>query len=318
MSKDFPHPIANGWFQIGYADELAPGDVRPLRYFARELVLFRTEAGQVALLDAFCPHLGAHLGHGGIVQGENIRCPFHAWEFDAQGACKKIPYAIRIPPKAKVGRWHCLERNKIIWAWHHGAGEPPAWEVPEVSEIMSDDWTELERHRWTVKTQNQEMGENAVDRAHVRYVHGTTNIPDSELELDGHIRRARQHVKMATPRGEVDGMVSVEAHGMGCTITRFTGICETVLLLSHAPVDNETIDSRFSFTQKKTDAENRVAAAVIKDVCKQMEQDIPIWEHKAFLAQPKLCDGDGPIPEYRKWTSQFYTPRSDTASRARG
>ena len=93
---------------------------------------------------------------------------------------------------------------------------------------------------------------------------------------------------------------------MGCTITRFTGVCETVLLLSHTPVDNETIDSQFSFTQKKTDAENRVAAAVIKDVCKQMEQDIPIWENKAFLAQPKLCDGDGPIAEFRRWCDQFY------------
>ena len=269
-------------------------------------MLFRTEGGEVALLDAFCPHLGAHLGHGGVVDGDRIRCPFHAWEFDGQGACRNVPYAKKIPPKAKVAPWHCVERNQIIWAWHHSQGAAPTWEIPEVAEVSSDDWTALERHSWTVRTHNQEIGENAVDRAHFRYVHGTTNVPESELKLDGHIRRAVQHVHMSTPRGEVKGQIEVEAHGMGCTITRFTGICETVLLLSHTPIDGGSVDSRFSFTQREADQGSGVAAGVIKEVVRQMDQDIPIWEHKKYLPKPMLCDGDGPIPEYRKWASQFY------------
>ena len=60
----------NGWFQIAYSDELEKGQVVPLRYFGKDLVLFRTEGGEAQLLDAYCPHLGAHLGHGGKVQGE--------------------------------------------------------------------------------------------------------------------------------------------------------------------------------------------------------------------------------------------------------
>jgi phenylpropionate dioxygenase-like ring-hydroxylating dioxygenase large terminal subunit len=306
MSERFPFSIPNGWFQIAYSDELEPGGVLPLHYFGQDLVLFRAEGGEVALLDAFCPHLGAHLGHGGVVDGDRIRCPFHAWEFDTRGACRNVPYARKVPPKAKVAPWNCAERNRIIWAWHHVEGVAPTWEIPDVPEVSSDDWTALERHRWTVRTHNQEIGENAVDRAHFRYVHGTTNVPESELELDGHIRRAVQHVHMSTPRGEVKGQIKVEAHGMGCTITRFTGICETVLLLSHTPIDGGSVDSRFSFTQRKADQKTGVAAGVIKEVVRQMNQDIPIWEHKKYLPKPMLCDGDGPIPEYRKWASQFY------------
>jgi 3-ketosteroid 9alpha-monooxygenase subunit A len=306
MSERFPFSIPNGWFQIAYADELGPGEVRPVQYFDKDLVLFRTEGGDVALLDAFCPHLGAHLGHGGVVDGDRIRCPFHAWEFDGRGACRKVPYAKKVPPKAKVAAWHCVERNQMVWAWHHGEGAPPTWEIPEVAEVSSDEWTALDRYSWTVQTHNQEIGENAVDRAHFRYVHGATTVPDSELELDGHIRRAVQHLDMRTPRGEVKGKITVEAHGMGCTITRFTGICETVLLLSHTPIDGGSVDSRFSFTQPKADQGSGVAAAVINEVVRQMEQDIPIWEHKAYLPKPMLCDGDGPISEYRKWASQFY------------
>ncbi|MBA17767.1 MAG: Rieske (2Fe-2S) protein, partial [Sphingomonas sp.] len=68
--------IPFGWFGVGYSNELAVGEVRPVHYFGRELVLFRNENGEAGLLDAYCPHLGAHLGHGGKVEGDSIRCPF--------------------------------------------------------------------------------------------------------------------------------------------------------------------------------------------------------------------------------------------------
>ena len=308
MTERFPFPLPNGWFQIAHSDEVAAGDVRPLRYFGTDLVLFRTESGSPCLLDAFCAHLGAHLGHGGVVEGDRIRCPFHAWEFDGGGMCRKVPYAKRIPAKARMRVWPCMERNQMLWAWYHRDGSEPTWEVPDLAEASDPDWTDFKRHRWTIKTQNQEIGENAVDRAHFRYVHGTKDVPESEVHFDGHIRRAAQRVKLDTPRGPVDGAIEVEAHGMGCTITRFTGICETVLLLSHTPVDEETVDSRFSFTQQKVDGEapkGGVAAAIIKDIVKQMNEDIPIWENKRYLERPMLCDGDGPIAQYRKWCEQF-------------
>ena len=46
----FPFGLPDGWFPVAYADEIARGDVRRMRYFARELVLFRTQAGRVAVL----------------------------------------------------------------------------------------------------------------------------------------------------------------------------------------------------------------------------------------------------------------------------
>ena len=66
MSRFFTPPIPNGWFQIAYSDELTPGTVMPLRYFGKDLVAFRTESGQVAVLDAFCPHLGAQIGRAHV------------------------------------------------------------------------------------------------------------------------------------------------------------------------------------------------------------------------------------------------------------
>ena len=43
----YPFPAyPNGWFRVSYSSDLAPEDVKPLHCFGRELVLFRTEAGE--------------------------------------------------------------------------------------------------------------------------------------------------------------------------------------------------------------------------------------------------------------------------------
>ena len=40
----------------------------------------------------------------------------------------------------------------------------------------------------------------------------------------------------------------------------------------------------------------------------EVEQDLDIWTYKAFVRQPALAKGDGPIAAYRKWAQQFYPP----------
>ena len=47
--------------------------------------------------------------------------------------------------------------------------------------------------------------------------------------------------------------------------------------------------------------------AFMDEVTRQLEQDIPIWENKRYLNPPVLCDGDGPIGLFRKWSKQFYS-----------
>src|SRR4051794_6334760 len=113
VSDRFPFPIPNGWFVVATSDELSAGEVRSLHYFGRDLVLFRTEGGEPRLTDAYCAHLGAHLGVGGKVEGECLRCPFHGWAYDgASGHCVDIPYGggERIPAKARVRPYPTVER----------------------------------------------------------------------------------------------------------------------------------------------------------------------------------------------------------------
>jgi phenylpropionate dioxygenase-like ring-hydroxylating dioxygenase large terminal subunit len=67
------------------------GQVKPLYVLEKNLVVFRTTSGKIHVLDAFCPHLGANIGVGGSVVGEDIRCPFHSWTFNGDGICTSVP-----------------------------------------------------------------------------------------------------------------------------------------------------------------------------------------------------------------------------------
>jgi 3-ketosteroid 9alpha-monooxygenase subunit A len=313
VSDRFPFPAyPNGWFRTCYADELARGDVRRLHRLGRELVAFRDAGGTARVFDAYCPHLGAHLGVGGKVEGDSLRCPFHGWLWNGEGRCVEIPYARKIPPKARLRAWPVVERNGIVFLHHDAEGRPPAYEIPELPEYGSPEWSPYEIRRWTVKSRWLDMNENAVDQAHFRYVHGTHTVPQTEVTQDGTVLRCRSRMKMGTPRGEVMGGIDTDDHGPAFQTVRVSGIADTLMINTATPIDEETTDVSFAYSVKKSagDANTGVGAALIRDLEKQMAQDIAIWENKRHHERPLLCDGDGPVGVYRRWMRQFFSESS--------
>jgi phenylpropionate dioxygenase-like ring-hydroxylating dioxygenase large terminal subunit len=309
MAERYPFSAyPNGWFRVAHSDGLSVGDVKPLHYLGRELVAFRGEDGVARVLDAYCPHLGAHLGHGGRVEGAAIRCPFHAWKWDGAGRCLEIPYSRKIPAKAKLRAWETREQNGFLFVWHHREQKPPQFELPDLPEYGSGGWTPYEKRFWTVRARWLDMNENAVDQVHFKYVHGAHTIPQTEVEIDGHILRCRSRMKLGTPKGEVDGGIDTTDHGPGFQTVHLSGISPALMVNTVTPIDAETSDVCFSYTIQIVDGMNAasgVGAALIRDLEKQMNQDIPIWENKKYFAKPLLCEGDGRIGVYRKWMRQF-------------
>jgi len=311
--KRYPMPLPFGWFVIDYSEDLKVGDVKAVRYFSQDQVLFRTESGIATMLDAYCPHLGAHLGHGGMVKDECIECPFHAWHWDTNGKVDSIPYAKNIPPKAKetkIFKYPTVEKNNLIYAWYHPEGLEPSYEVETYPEVLDPEWSdEFVRFEYSVKCHIQDMAENAVDAAHFKYVHGVVSYPDFEVSYDNQKRVSVQEANMETPRGTVEGKITAYSNGPGDNATKFEGICDTLLLGSTTPIEDEECIVRFSFLQKKVNGEapkGGVGAAIIADIDKQVKEDIPIWEHKKFALKPVLCDMDGPIAQFRKQYATFY------------
>jgi len=306
----YPFPAyPNGWFRVAYSTELALGEVRPLRYFGRELVAFRGESGQAGVLDAHCVHLGAHLGVGGCVQGESLRCPFHHWLWDRDGKCREIPYAKRIPPTAKMRAWPVCEKNGLVMIWHHAEGKPPTYEIPDVPQVGADGWSRPFTHSWNLRARWLDMNENCVDQAHFFYIHKTLEIPRIATTTEGHVFRTRAAIRMKGPGdSEAMGELRTDDYGPGFQLVNVTGFIDTIEMNTSTPIDEDTTETSFLCTAR-TEGETRkehLAVKIVQDLKQQFENDIPIWENKASWQRPVLCDGDGPVGEYRKWMRQFF------------
>ena len=321
MGKRYSLPIPFGWYCVAFSADLQPGQVKPIKYFGKELVLFRTESGEAKVLDAYCPHLGAHLGHGGKVHGESIACPFHGWQFNGGGQCTAVPYAKNMPPKVAGGKqaiyaYPVVETNQVIWAWYHPSRIAPTFDVVTLPELSATDWTPLQRKTWVIGTTIQETAENAADAAHFLFTHNATEMPKGDPVFNGHRRQAiyESTVKQRNADGSYDesatrySRVDTNNSGPGQTWQRFSGLMDTMLMGLVTPIDSETVELHFAFTQPNSASEEQKAIAqfTINELIYQAEQDIPIWEHKQYLETPTLCDGDGPINQYRKWFRQFY------------
>ena len=114
---DLPPVYPNGWFRACNSRDLPAGTVKQVSMLGLELAVYRTEAGVAAILDAYCPHLGANLAAGGSVEGDNLHCPFHGWQFNKGGVCVKIPYCDNVPPNATVKSYPTLELNAQVLMW---------------------------------------------------------------------------------------------------------------------------------------------------------------------------------------------------------
>jgi nitrite reductase/ring-hydroxylating ferredoxin subunit len=316
----FPHPIPYGWYFVGYCDELAVGEVRPLHYFGRDLVLFRNESGKAGLLDGHCPHLGAHLGYGGKVKGELIHCPFHGWGFDAEGWCRDISYAKSLPQickrEAVTHSYPLREANGVLWAWYHPHNVEPLFDVEVYPEFTDAAWAKQTRYEWRSAINVQEEAENAVDTAHFQFIHGSPAVPEGFGEYEGHIRRTGSDGvnTFVLPDGTsktVATAVRTFANGAGQKITMLKGLTTVWLMVLVTPIEEDDSEIRFAFTHPKAEP-GSIEAAAFANACDRIAgetgviADLPIWDHKIHRPRPILCDGDGPILHYRKWFEQFY------------
>lgn len=303
-----------GWFAVGFSTEIPAGEPKALRYLGRHLVAFRGEDGAARVLDAHCPHMGAHLGVGGKIAGDCIRCPFHAWKFDGEGRCVEIPYARKIPPKARVGAWPVLERNGVVFVWHDREGGPPDWEIPALADHGSAAWLPWTTNRYTIRTHPREIVDNLADRAHFPAVHDTA-IDDFEFSMAGHTATQRTRGRAFLPGGGVDQFASTTTyHGPGCLMMQMDGALSNHMLFAHTPVDHDTLELRMAVTLKVVGNAERTRGYVdhyMANLKAGFEDDIRIWEHKVWRDPPMLCDGDGPIGQLRRWYRQFYLPRTE-------
>ena len=77
--------------------------------------------------------------------------------------------------------------------------------------------------------------------------------------------------------------------------------------LCHEVLDNVFDTAHVKYVHGGDAAINEtVGAEIAKELDRQVQADMVIFEHKRHVAEPVLCDGDVPIPVFRRYAQQFY------------
>lgn len=308
-------PYTHGWFQIGWSEELAVGQLRPVRHFGRSYALFRGRDGAVGLLDDVCPHLGAHLSQGGCVRDNSVRCPYHHWAFDRQGQCTDIPYAMKIPSRARTRAHTVVERHGMIFMYRNHEGTGPTHPLPEIEDFDPAEYTAPARHDFEVRIHGQDIMENSVDSAHFAAVHGHA-MPINAFRQDGRALRITQRTELR--RLGVVLRARLEFHLIEpgfhyCHFPEMPGP-PAFVFSSIVPVDETRVRHRLSFHVKRSRLPglSRLSRRfLLWQMLRTYREDLQIWESKEYLANPVLCDGDGAIMKLRAWYRQFYDPEAN-------
>lgn len=331
----FPYPA--GWYCLAPARDIKPGQLRSVTFAGNEYVLFRTESGRLVALDAYCPHLGAHMGKGGCVKGEALECPFHGFQFDASGQCVATAYGFEPPQKARVEPLEVLERNGQIIAWHHPEGLAPNFEIPDYD---NDGWMPPIFKTLRLKSHPQETTENSVDLGHLTVVHGYQGVENTvPIRSEGAYLTLNYRIFRKNPYGigakQVETRFKVNVHGLGISIVEIHVVTFDLHLRLHilpTPEKEGFITLRAGLELKKISdakaihpAANLVPKFILNEaiqrstlhgIANDVLQDFEIWENKIHVDPPVLAKGDGPIAHYRRWCRQFYPEKGSLDSAA--
>lgn len=303
-------PFPNGWFVVGFADDLAAGGAIPVRLAGRDLVVYRTEGGVVHALDAYCRHLGAHLGVGGTVVGEVLECPFHGWQWRGDGRCAAVPYTDRVPPLARTTAYPVRDRNGFVFIWIHDKGEEPGWEIEEIPEVSDPNYRVVARYLTPFAGSMQDVVENGVDMPHFRTVH-KWEVREIQWEPKDHTYTIGYDSLESIRGGGNSVLFQSLTEGPGFTRTRFWGAHQGVSIHGVTPAEDGII-KLFQLYVYHDDLPDKFALMAAEGSSLEWAADVPIWENKRYLPKPLLTNGDGPVTAYRHWFSQFYPASSES------
>jgi nitrite reductase/ring-hydroxylating ferredoxin subunit len=315
--RNAPPPYPFGWFVVALRRELPEGEVLTRQFMDREIVIYRTESGVVCAIEAYCPHLGAHLGHGGKVLGEELRCPLHRFRYSVNGSCAYSPTGTP-PPAARLGLLEVREIHGAIFVWHGPAGQVP-WEIEPLDGDDSD-WHALGNSVRRVHNHPQELAENAIDITHLSALHEFGNVQAvGSPTFDGPRLRARYTLTQPTPwKSGVDVEMLIRVDGLGFAVNEVEVGSWSLRLFGFTTPVGERETTHYLCVSVRKRGRNLAGKAlwrciekaagpfILHGMVSQVKQDESIWNYKKYLRRPAVAEGDGPIHAYRKWASQFY------------
>lgn len=181
----------NFWYPAERSSRLE-GEPIKRKILGQNLVLYRDETGTARALSNICVHRCASLANGWTKNGRLV-CPYHGWEYGADGRCQHIPSLGRGQPgtmaRAQVDAYPVVERYGLVFVFLGDLPEEDRPPILEIQEWEAPGWrTTLTDYEW--RANYRRVVENALDFAHPEFVHFVGrkgedpdyHVPDYEVE----------------------------------------------------------------------------------------------------------------------------------------
>lgn len=158
------------WQPIGAAVELEDKWTQRVRLLGEDLVLFRNRQGQLGLIAEQCPHRRASFLHG-IPTEQGIRCPYHGWEFNAQGKCLSQPFEqdnCAFRDMMSTDAYPVEELGGLLFAY---LGPEPRPLLPRFDGFVAEGTIRM-MGRALLPINWLQIMENSLDPVHTEWLHG--------------------------------------------------------------------------------------------------------------------------------------------------
>ncbi len=176
--REAPHPLSGRpdlrrvganpdfWYPVALSRSVRNGQVAAAAFAGERIALYRARSGAVHALEDRCAHRQVPLSMG-VVDGETLRCCYHAWAYRGDGRISQIPYLSKgdaRPPRG-VRAYPVREAYGLVFVF---PGDPEKAEVtalPDVPAFASPAYRTMTFSR-TVRCHYSFMHENLLDMNH--------------------------------------------------------------------------------------------------------------------------------------------------------
>ena len=167
----------NTWYVACTPDEIATGPLGR-RICGEAIVFYRGAQGQVAALEDFCPHRGAPLSLGRVVEGKLV-CGYHGLEMGCDGKTIAMPNQ-RVRGFPAIRAYPVVERHGFVWVWPGDAALADPAKLPQLAWADDPEWA-YGGGMYHVKCDYRLMIDNLMDLSHETYVHANS-IGQKEID----------------------------------------------------------------------------------------------------------------------------------------
>jgi len=209
QQEDTAEGFHQSWFPLALAREIVPGQVVGRDFLGTRVIVYRDADGRAVVQSAFCPHLGADLSVGQVIDGQ-IRCAYHHWRFDCSGRCVDIPAGDKIPPGARIATYPSAEAWGLVWAFN---GEAPLFPVPGIPGTTEREICYESHFRGTRGVDPWVSVSNGVDFQHLRTLHGLASAVDPDaVTVTEHHMEYRIEAPSFVQHGLITGVNTFSQH----------------------------------------------------------------------------------------------------------